>query len=279
MKRAAMAAVRVVQRVHDVAETFKPAVDRLLKPGAHGVVISAISLMANIICVEPSYRANWTRYATAFTKILRQLHTSKVSREFACTVFNDSFLQIRLMRILAVLDRPSDDLDDVLESIVTGVDVKRNTRHALLFQAVEAIVATEKKPSLRGLAFSQVGRLFNLREANVLYSALSVFWRVFYTGREIVGRMSGDSIALQRFKTQVVHCLSHRDSSIRQRARCDLCARWVTARVDPEGTDNQFSGFLSNRHCGTPAPVDRETIVLADMRPMLVCDGFCTHYE
>jgi hypothetical protein len=159
MKRAAMAAVRVVQRVYNLVETFKLAVNRLLKPGAHGVVISVINLMANILCVEPSYRTDWTRYATAFTKILRQLHTSKASREFACTVFNDSFLQIRLMRILSVLDRPS---NDVLESIVTGVDVKRNTGRALLFQAVEVIVARAKKPSLRGLAFSPVDHLFIL---------------------------------------------------------------------------------------------------------------------
>jgi hypothetical protein len=66
------------------------------------------------------------------------------------------------MRILAVLDRPSDELYDVLELIISGVDVKRNTGRTLLFQAVEAIVATAKKPSLRALAFSQVGRLFNL---------------------------------------------------------------------------------------------------------------------
>jgi hypothetical protein len=213
-----MAAVRVVQRVHDLAETFNPVVNRLLKHGAHGVVISVINLMANIICVEPSYRTNWTRYATAFTKILRQLHTSKASREFACTIFNDSFLQIRLMRILAVLDRPSDDLDEVLESIITGVDVKRNTGRTLLFQAVEAIVATAKKPSLRGIALSQVGRLFNLREANVLCSAVSVFSRALYTGREIVGLTNGDSIALQRFKTHIVRCLGHSGSSIRRRA-------------------------------------------------------------
>jgi hypothetical protein len=36
--------------------------------------------MANIIiCIEPSHRTNWPRYATAFTKVLRQLHTSKAS--------------------------------------------------------------------------------------------------------------------------------------------------------------------------------------------------------
>jgi hypothetical protein len=239
MKRAAMAAVRVVQRVRDLAETFKPTVNRLLKHGAHGVVISAINLMADIISVEPSYRTSWTRYVTAFTKILRQLHTSKASREFACAVFNDSFLQIRLIRILAMFDRLSDDLDDVLESIITGVDVKRNTGHALLFQAVETIVATAKKPSLRGLAFSQVGRLFNLREANVIYSALSVFSRVLYAGREIVGRTNGDSIALQRFKSQIVRCLSHRDASIRRRG-LDV----ISALVDADNVETLIPEVL-----------------------------------
>jgi vesicle coat complex subunit len=49
MNRAEMAAVRVVQRANDLAETFKLAVKCLLKPGAHGIVISAINLAENII--------------------------------------------------------------------------------------------------------------------------------------------------------------------------------------------------------------------------------------
>jgi hypothetical protein len=103
----------------------------------------------------------------------------------------------------------------------------------MLFQAVEVIVATTKKPSLRGLAFRQVGRLFNVREANVLYLALPVFSRVLCPGRQIAGRTNGDSIALQRFKTQIVCCLSHRDSSIRRRALDVIsalvrnCHQWV----------------------------------------------------
>ena len=92
------------------------------------------------------------------------------------------------MKILAILKKPSDDLDDALEAITTGVEIKRNTGRALLFQAVETIVATAKKQSLRGLAFAQIGRLFQFKEANVLYSALSVFSRVLYTGREIIDR-------------------------------------------------------------------------------------------
>ena len=239
MKRAAMAAVRIVQRIPEHAEMFRPVVSKLLKHGAHGVVIAAINLMATIVYAQPALVASWVRYVPPFTKILSQLNHSRPSREFAFTVFNDPFLQIRVMKILAVLNRPSDDLDDVLEAIATGVDIKRNTGRALLFQAVETIVATAKKPSLRGLAFSQVGRLFQFREANVLYSALSVFSRVLYAGREIVGRTSGDSIALQRYKTKVVRCLSHRDGSIRRRA-LDV----VSALVDENNVETLIPEVL-----------------------------------
>lgn len=218
LKRSAMACIRTVDRLPELADTYKPVVNKLLKHGSHGVVISAINLMEHIIKAQPNLKNSWTRYSPPFTKILKQLTTSKASREFSFTVFNDPFLQIRLMRILSILNRPSDELDDVLESIATGVDIKRNTGRALLFQAVETIVRSAKKPSLRGLAFSQIGRLFQFKEANVLYSALSVFSRVLYAGREIVGRTTGDSIALQRYKSQVVRCLNHRDGSIRRRA-------------------------------------------------------------
>lgn len=218
MKRAAMAALRIVKHVPELVETFKPTIQKLLKHGSHSVVASAIHLMEQMIIAQPELRKTYSRYQSAFTKILKQLSQTKASREFLFSVFNDPFLQTRIMKILAQIQKPTDELDDALESIVTGVDIRRNTGRAILFQAVETIVATAKKPALRGLAFSQIGRLFKFREANVLYSALSVFSRVLYSGHEIVDRTSGDSIALQRYKSLVVQCLSHRDSSIRRRA-------------------------------------------------------------
>ena len=239
MKRAAMAAVRIVDRVPELAENFKPSVQRLFKHGSHGVIIAAINLMTHIINADPAFVKSWEKFAPVFTKILKQLSNTKPSREFAFTIFNDPFLQIKFMKILAILKKPSDDLDDALEAITTGVEIKRNTGRALLFQAVETIVATAKKQSLRGLAFAQIGRLFQFKEANVLYSALSVFSRVLYTGREIIDRTSGDSIALQRYKTQVVQCLNHRDPSIRRRA-LDV----VSALVDEKNVETLIPEIL-----------------------------------
>jgi hypothetical protein len=88
----------------------------------------------------------------------------------------------------------------------------------LLLAAVAAIGQTAKKPSLRSLAFNQVGRLFNFPQANLLYSALSMFSKILYSGSTILERGSSDSQVLQRYKSQVVQCLDHRDPSIRRRA-------------------------------------------------------------
>ena len=233
MKRAAMAAVRIVRHIPETAESFKPSVQKLLKFGSHSVVIAAINLIEEMIASQPAIRNSYHRYQSAFVKILRQLIQTKASREFNFQNMNDPFLQVRIIRVLALIKKSTEDLDSVLESIITGIDIKRNPGRAMLFQAVETIVATAKKPSLRGLAFSQVGRLFKLNEPNILYSALSVFSRVLYSGHEIVDRTSGDSIALQRYKTNVVQCLSHRDPSIRRRA-LDV----VSALVDEKNVES-----------------------------------------
>lgn len=218
LKYAANAAIRIVERLPENAELFKSAVGKLLKNGTHSVVLSGIGLMECLIKVNPKMRTTFGRYSQPFAKILKQLNRGKSSREFEHNFFNDPFLQIRLLKILSILNKKSDDLDDVLESIITGVETKKNTGRALLFQAAETIVTTANKPSLRGLAFSQVGRLFSNKSPNVIYSALSIFSRILYSGNEIVGRTSGDSVALQRYKTKIVHCLNYGDPYIKRRA-------------------------------------------------------------
>jgi hypothetical protein len=224
MKRAAMAAVRIVDKMPELADSFKPTVQKLLKHGSHGVVICAIHLMQHMIRAQPDLANSYARYQPSLTTILKELSSTRPLREFCFTFFNDPFLQMSILKILGIIKKESDDLDDVLATLVTGVDVRRNTGRSLLFHAVETIVATGKKQSLRGLAFSQIGKLFADKEPNVLYSALSAFSRVLYSGREIVDRTSADSIALQRYKTLIVQCLNHRDPSIRRRALDVICA-------------------------------------------------------
>ena len=218
IKKAILASFRIIQKIPELMENFTTSIQPLMKSGVHSIISACLNLIDQIIKIDSTTISSFQKYCKSMAKILRQLHESRQSKEFYVSTFNDPFLQIKLMKLLSILKKPSQELDDVLQSIVTGVDIHRNPGRSLLFQAVETIVSTANNPSLRGLAFTQVGRLLQMNDPNVLYSALSVFSRVLYEGREIVGRTSNDSIALQRYKSQIVHCLSNRDSSIRRRA-------------------------------------------------------------
>ncbi|KAH0795164.1 Adaptin N terminal region family protein [Histomonas meleagridis] len=217
-KAAALAGVRILRKCPELCEQFRPPITRLLNHGQHSVVMAGISLALEMLKIDPKLAQPWSGFTTPFTKILKVLFETHSSYEFNFTIFNDPFLQIKIMQIISVVKSPSDELDDLLSSIVTGVDVRRNTGRSLLLQAVQTIGLTAKKPSLRSLAYNQVSRLFSYNEPNILYSALSAFSRILYSENQILDRSSSDSIVLQRHKSQVVHCLDHRDPSIRRRA-------------------------------------------------------------
>jgi hypothetical protein len=217
-KRAGVAAIRVIRRIPELSQLFRKCIPKLMGSPKHAVVSAGILLVTEMIRIDPGARESWRGLAKPLTKLLKVLAASRPSNEFRLSTFNDPFLQIKAMQLLGELQIRSDELDDVLTSLVTAVDIRRNTGRSILFQAVATIATTAKKGSLCGLAFNQIGRLFSFRDPNVLYSALAGFSQVLYNGREIVDRSSRDSVALQRYKSEVVHCLDHRDPSVRRRA-------------------------------------------------------------
>ena len=240
MKAAGMATVRIIRTNPDLSDSYKNSVQTLLNNPTHGVVIAGINLVMAMIRAEPKLARSWSQFAIPFTKILKTLTTSRPTREFCYGVFNDPYLQIKTLQALAMLRKKSEELDVLLQSIVSGTDTKRNTGRALLYQAVETIVAVSKKASLRGLAFNQVGRLLSMRDPNVLYSALSSFARVLYASRSVINRGSVDAMALQRYKSQIVKCLDHQDPSIRRRA-LDV----ISALIDEKNVETLVPEILS----------------------------------
>ena len=239
-KCAGMAAAHIIRKCPDLADQFRPIVAPMLNHGYHCVVAAGICVACEMLKVDPSLAEPWAQFAVPFTKILKTLFDTRSTKEFAFGIFNDPFLQIRIMNILSYIKAPSDELDDVLSSIVTGVDVQRNTGRSLLLQAVQTIGLTAKKPSLRSLAFNQVGRLFTFPQPNLLYSALSMFSRILYNNSTIIDRSSSDSLVLQRYKSQVVQCLDHRDPSIRRRA-LDV----VAALVDESNVESLIPEIMT----------------------------------
>lgn len=239
-KRAAMAVIRIINKLPDFVETFQPMVHLLLNDTSHSVVLSGVSMVIQMLKSAPQLSASWSRFTPAFVKILRSLISSMRSSDEA----SDPFLQVKVLEILALLRSPSDELDEVLASIVSVADMKRSDGRAVLLQAVQTIVAVGKKPSLRTLAFNQIGRLLSFREVpNVLYSALNVFSRVLYANRDILDRSGSDALALQRYKAQIVRCLDNPDISIRRRA-LDV----ISALIDQDNAERLVPEILKYLH-------------------------------
>jgi hypothetical protein len=238
-KAAGMATVRIIRANPDLSDSYKSAVQTLLNNPNHGVVIAGINLVMTMIPVEPKLARSWSQFAIPFTKILKTLTSTRPTREFCYGQFNDPYLQMKALQALALLRKRSDELNGILQSIVSGTETRRNTGRAILYQAVETIVALCKKAVLRGLAFNQVGRLLSMKNPSVLYSALSSFARVLYAERAIINRGSVDSMALQRYKTQIVRCLSHPDPSMRRRA-LDV----ISALIDEKNVETLIQEIL-----------------------------------
>ena len=189
---------------------------------------------------EPKLIQTWSQFSIPFTKILKNLSNSRGSREFNYGLFNDPMMLIKTLEALALLKKGSDELDGILQSIISSAETRRNTGRAVLYQALDTIVTVSTKPSLRGLAFNQVGRLLSMRDPNVLYSALSSFARVLNLEKSMINRGSVDSVALQRYKMQIVHCLNHNDPSIRRRA-LDV----ISALIDEQNVETLVPEILA----------------------------------
>ena len=240
MKRAGMAIVRIVRKNPDLTDQYKNTVQKLLNHSSHGVIIAGMNMVITMIEQDPKLVNSWSQFVLPFTKILKNLANSRGSREFNYGVFNDPYMLMKTMKALALLKKPSEELDSILQSIVSATDTRRNTGRAVLYQAVDTIVAIAMKPALRGLGFNQVGRLLSMHDPNVLYSALCSFARVLYREQSVLNRGSVDTMALQRYKSKIVQCLNHPDPSIRRRA-LDV----ISALIDEQNVETLVPEILA----------------------------------
>jgi hypothetical protein len=110
-----MAIVRIVRKNPDLTETFKNSVQRLLNHNSHGVIISGMNAVICMLDKDPRFLNAWSQFSVPFTKILKNLSNARGSREFNYGVFNDPYMLMKTMRALALLAKPNDELDSILQ--------------------------------------------------------------------------------------------------------------------------------------------------------------------
>jgi hypothetical protein len=134
-----MAAVSILRQNHEVADTFRPCVARLLNGSPRCCVFAGVHLSLRLLLITPDLRSSWAQFSTAFAICLKYFFELKQTNEYTFMIFNDPFLLILFLKLIRQLNHPTDELDEILSLIATGVDVRQNAGRSIPLVCVGTI--------------------------------------------------------------------------------------------------------------------------------------------
>jgi AP-1 complex subunit gamma-1 len=196
----------------DLIEQLGDRIVSLLKDKAHGVLITGLQLMIEVLDLIPDLKEEYQKLVPSLVRLLRNFISMGFSPEHDVAGITDPFMQVKLLHILKRLgkgsDEASDQMNDVLAQVATNTETAKNAGNAILYECVQTIMEIESDSGLRVLAFNILGRFLLNRDNNIRYVALNSLSKV----------VSEDISAVQRHRATIVECLKDGDISIRQRA-------------------------------------------------------------
>lgn len=211
-KKAALTATRVLKKVPELTEGFVDATERLLADRHHGVLLAACTLATEMCESDEFAREKIRKQVPMLCKVLKSLIYAGSSAEHDIAGHADPFLQCAILRLLRVLGRgdadASDAMSDILAQIASNTDGSKNVGNAILYEAVETIIAIESVGGLRVLAVNILGRFLQNKDNNVRYVALNALEKV----------VAVDMQAIQRHRAIIVGCVKDADVTIRRSA-------------------------------------------------------------
>lgn len=211
-KKAALAAIRLLKKEPDLIEGMEERIVALLKDRSHGVLITGLQLVIEVLHELPSTKAEYSKLVPALVRLLRNFLSMGYSPEHDVSGITDPFMQVKLLRLLRLLgkgnEEASEQMNDVLAQVATNTETSKNAGNAILYECVQTIMDVESDSSLRVLAVNILGRFLLNRDNNIRYVALNSLSKV----------VTEDIGAVQRHRNTIVDCLKDPDISIRQRA-------------------------------------------------------------
>nr|XP_033506416.1 AP-1 complex subunit gamma-like 2 [Epinephelus lanceolatus] len=211
-KKAALCAVHIVRKVHDLGELFAPAARSLLSEKNHGVLHGAVVLIIELCERNPETLERFRKTVPDLVQIMKGLVLSGYSPEHDVAGISDPFLQVRILRLLRILGRnnegASDAMNDLLAQVATNTDSTKTVGNAVLYETVLTVLDIKSESGLRVLAVNILGRFLLNNDRNIRYIAMTSL-------QKIVGT---DHNAVQRHRGTIVDCLKDQDASVKRRA-------------------------------------------------------------
>ena len=248
-KKACLAMARCLTKCPEMAEDYAERVITLLKDRSHGVLITVVQLMTQVLIMDQKIRDEegeddddneeespvktaFLRVIPFLVKLLRNLLTTGYSPDHDIAGISDPFLQVQILTLFRLLgagnQSASEEMDDVLAQVATNTESAKNSGNAILYECVQTIMAIESDDKLRVLAVNILGRFLLNKDNNIRYVALNTLSKCIADQKEAAREDPNSSnsadgpnsaaVALQRHRTTIVDCLKDPDISIRQRA-------------------------------------------------------------
>ncbi|KAM8727456.1 AP-1 complex subunit gamma-like 2 [Acanthopagrus schlegelii] len=221
-KKAALCAVHIVRKVHDLGEMFAPAARSLLAEKNHGVLHGAVVLITELCERNLETLEKFRKAVPDLVQIMKGLVISGYSPEHDVAGISDPFLQVRILRLLRILghnnEAASDAMNDLLAQVATNTDSTKTVGNAVLYETVLTVLDIKSESGLRVLAVNILGRFLLNNDRNIRYIAMISL-------QKIVGT---DHNAVQRHRGTIVDCLKDQDASVKRRA-LDLSLALVSA--------------------------------------------------
>eukprot|EP01087_Luapelamoeba_hula_P000833 TRINITY_DN10611_c0_g1_i3.p1 TRINITY_DN10611_c0_g1~~TRINITY_DN10611_c0_g1_i3.p1 ORF type:complete len:644 (+),score=59.69 TRINITY_DN10611_c0_g1_i3:111-2042(+) len=192
-------------------ENFVPRIKMLLGERNHGVLLTGITLMIELVQLDADVVSTFRKLVPSLVRVLKNL-MSGYAPEHDVQGIADPFLQVKILHLLSLLGQgnteASEAMNDILAQIATNTDGSRNVGNAILYQCVLTIMSIESESGLRVLAINILGRFLLNRDNNIRYVALNTLTKV----------VTRDFQSVARHTNTIVACLSDSDASIRKRA-------------------------------------------------------------
>jgi AP-1 complex subunit gamma-1 len=245
-KKACLAMARCLTKCPEMVEDFVDRVVTLLKDRSHGVLVTVIQLMTQVLIVEqqnklmeveegdvdtPCQEA-FTKLVPSLVKIVRSITGGGYAANDAGGT-TDLFLQVHILTLLRLLgagdSQASEEMNDILAQVATNTETAKNSGNAILYECVQTIMGVESDDTLRVLAVNILGRFLLNKDNNIRYVALNTLSKCIMEEKRVeeAGFIDESTAeegahsaagALQKHRSTIVDCLKDPDISIRQRA-------------------------------------------------------------
>ncbi len=180
-KKAALAGIRLVRKSPDMAKTFAESIPYLLKERNHGVFLSALGLMEEILKADSGIKTQFKKHLNIMMKVQKNL-VGSYSAEFDTSGIFDPFLQVKILKFFKIMgednEEISEELIDPLAQVATNITANKNAGNAVLYECVRAIMTIDSSSSLRSFGISILGKFLANKDNNSRYVSLQALKKV-----------------------------------------------------------------------------------------------------